>query len=463
MTGIPLILTFLGLIVLMVIAISKFKLHPFLAIMGTAILLGFASDIPLVDYAGRYGLPRVVGIGFSTIFTGIGIVIIFGALIGSILEITGGAFKIGDMVIKVLGKFSPELSMIIMGWIVSIPVFCDSGFVIINPVRKSIVKKTNASNVGTAIGLGAGLYTSHVLVPLTPGPLAASESLGLGDNLILLMGVSIVISIPVLIASYLFATYSSKRAENKILKNEETIKTYEEISKEIGKLPSGLMSVAPILVPIIAMAIGSTAVVEHVIGATGNLRLFLLFLGTPVVALIIGFLFAVILLFKTNKMDKFNSLTNDTLKALGPILFITGAGGILGAVINNSGIVSFIQQSAGALSGLGLLFPFLIAAILKTAQGSSTVAIIVTANIMVPLMATLGLASPIMSALTVMAIGAGSMAASHANDSYFWIVTNLSDMTPESGYKHWTAMSVVQAVAAMIGIFIFAAIVNFTS
>ena len=462
MTGIPLILAFLLAIVLMIVAISKFKLHPFLAIMASAILLGLVSDIPLITYGGRLGLPAVIGAGFSSIFTGIGIVIIFGALIGSVLEVTGGAFKIADMVVKVLGKVSPTLSMIIMGWIVSIPVFCDSGFVIINPVRKSIVKKTNASAVGTAVGLGAGLYTSHVLVPLTPGPLVASNYLGLGDNLILVMGVSIVISIPVLAASYFFATYAGnnvKSKEDEALKNDETIKTYEQISKEIGKMPGGFMSLSPILIPIVAMAIGSNAMLD-ILSIHGVLREALLFIGTPIIALMIGLLFAIVLLFTSKKMDKFNALTNDTLKSLGPILFITGAGGVLGAVINNSGLVDFIQTNAYLLSNLGLLFPFLIAAILKTAQGSSTVAIIVTANIMIPLMATLGLSSPIMSALTVMAIGAGSMAASHANDSYFWVVTNLSDMTPEQGYKNWTSMSVVQAIAAMIGIFIFSLFVS---
>ncbi|MCL2611124.1 MAG: GntP family permease, partial [Defluviitaleaceae bacterium] len=266
MTGFPLIIMFLLAIVLMIVAISKFKVHPFLAIMGTAVILGLLSDIPLVnttiDGVARTGLPGVIGAGFSGIFTGIGIVIILGALIGSILEVTGGAFKLADMVVRVLGRVSPTLSMVVMGWIVSVPVFCDSGFVIINPVRKSIVKRTKTSGVATAVGLGAGLYTSHVLVPLTPGPLAASNELGLGDNLLLVMGVSFVISIPVLIVSYFWATFVGKRTKSKedtALENDKTVKSYEEIVKELGTLPGGLMSIAPILIPIIAMAIGSNA------------------------------------------------------------------------------------------------------------------------------------------------------------------------------------------------------------
>ncbi|MCL2611113.1 MAG: GntP family permease, partial [Defluviitaleaceae bacterium] len=239
----------------------------------------------------------------------------------------------------------------------------------------------------------------------------------------------------------------------------KTVKSYEEIVKELGTLPGGLMSIAPILIPIIAMAIGSNAMAD-LMGIEGTLRQTLVFIGTPMIALTIGLLFAILLLVTSKKMDKFNTLTNDTLKMLGPILFITGAGGVLGAVINNSDLVRYITDNAQALAGLGLVFPFLISAILKTAQGSSTVAMIVTAGIMAPLMVELGLGSPMMGALTVMAIGAGSMAASHANDSYFWVVTNLSEMTPEQGYKNWTSMSVVQGIAAIITIMIFSIFVS---
>ncbi|MCL1924614.1 MAG: GntP family permease [Defluviitaleaceae bacterium] len=461
MTGFPLIIVFILAVVLMILAISKLKVHPFLAIMGTAFLLAFFAGIPLVNTDYRLGVPAIIGAGFSAIFTNIGIVILFGALIGSILEATGGAFKLADMVLKVLGKVSPTLAMIIMGWIVSVPVFCDSGFVILNPVRKSLVKKTGTSGVATAVGLGAGLYTSHVLVPLTPGPLAASEMIGLGDNLLLVMIVSFIISIPVVIASYFWANYVGRKTQSKedlALKNKETVETYETLLNEKGKLPNGLLSLAPIIMPIIFMAIGSVANVSDAI--SGDFQRILAFLGTPMIALAIGLLFAILLLYVSGKMAEFNSLTNETLKTMGPILFITAAGSVLGRVINESDMVRFIEESAGFLAGLGLVFPFLISAILKTAQGSSTVAMMITASIMAPLMYQLGLGSPIMGALTVMAIGAGSMAASHANDSYFWVVTNLSDMTPEQGYKNWTSMSIVQGLAAIVGIVIFSLFVN---
>ena len=153
-------------------------------------------------------------------------------------------------------------------------------------------------------------------------------------------------------------------------------------------------------------------------------------------------------------MDKFYNLVNDTLKTVGPILFVTAAGGVLGKVISSTTMISYITENASFLMSMGIFFPFLLAAILKTAQGSSTVAITTTAGIVAPMMATLGLATPVMAALTVMAIGAGAMTVSHANDSYFWVVTNFGKMTPQQGYKTQTVLTLVMGIASIIGIFL---------
>jgi len=350
--------------------------------------------------------------------------------------------------------------MLLMGWVISIPVFCDSGFVIANPVRKSIVKRTGVSGIATGIALGAGLYTSHVLIPLTPGPLAASEMLGMGEQLITVMWVSVIISVPSLIAAYFFSVWRGKKdksEEDLEIQNDATVKSYEELVKEFGGLPSGFLSLAPILMPVVFMAIGSI-VTYNVYDAAyaSTIQQFFIFLGAPIVALGIGVLFAVLLLISSGKMGKFNPVTNDTLKMLGPILFITAAGATLGRIVNDSALVPFIQDNADAITWMGIAFPFFISAILKTAQGSSTVAMMVTAGLMSGgLMQTMGFDTPIAIALVVMAIGAGSMAASHANDSYFWVVSKLSGQTPQQGYKNWTTMTVVQALAVMVGIFVF--------
>lgn len=463
MSGLPLIVTFVIAIAVMIVAISKFKLHPFLAIMGTSLVLAIVVGLPLIDIAAtettpaKQGIATIIGAGFSGTFSSIGIVIILGALVGTLLERTGAAIKLADLVVKVVGKKNPELAIMIMGWIVSIPVFCDSGFVILDPIRKALRRKTQASSVAMTVALSAGLYASHVLIPPTPGPIAAAGSAGLADNLILVMGMGALVSIPALIAAYFYALYIGKKVktvedeDNSLVSN-----TYDQLVAEYGKLPSGFNALAPIVLPIFLMALSSIVVAFKM---SGQLVTIIRFLGNPVLALTVGLLFGIILLFASGKKDEFNGLTNDTLKIVGPILFVTAAGGVLGRVIASAGFVEYIRANATVIAGVGIFFPFLISAILKTAQGSSTVAIVTTAGILGSyaaadsLMVALGLNTPVLAALAVMAIGAGSMTVSHANDSYFWVVTNFGQMKAEEGYLTQTAVTLVMGIAAMIAIF----------
>ena len=449
MTGLPLILVFVAAIVVMIVAISKFKVHPFLSIMAVSLILALVAGLPLT------GIADVIGAGFSGTFSSIGIVIILGALIGSILEQTGAAFKLADMVIKVVGKKNPELAMELMGWVVSIPVFCDSGFVILDPIRKALVRRTGTSSVAMTGALSAGLYISHVFIPPTPGPIAAANTLGIGDNLLLVMGLGLVASILPLVSGLIYAKFIGKKikSEDEIVVDGEVVKTYEELVAEYGNLPGGWNAVAPIIVPVLFMALGSVASVFK-----DSLPVFVFdlftFFGKPVIALAIGTIFAVIQLAIAKKMKEFYNITNDTLKTVGPILFVTAAGGVLGKVISSTDLVNYITSNAGVLEAIGIFFPFILAAILKSAQGSSTVAITTTAGILVPLMEPMGLNTPVLAALTVMAIGAGAMTVSHANDSYFWVVTNFGKMKPEQGYKTQTMLTLVMGVSAMIGIFV---------
>ena len=176
------------------------------------------------------------------------------------------------------------------------------------------------------------------------------------------------------------------------------------------------------------------------------------FFGTPIIALAVGTAFAAAQLAGAGKMDKFYDICNDTLKTVGPILFVTAAGGVLGKVIAASDMVNYISEHANFLSTMGILFPFLLSAILKSAQGSSTVALTTTAGIVAPLLPVLGFTTPVQITLVCMAIGAGAMTVSHANDSYFWVVTNFGAMSPERGYKTQTMNTLVMGVAAIIEI-----------
>jgi GntP family gluconate:H+ symporter len=450
------VISFVAAIVLLIVSISKWKIHPFLALMGISLLLAIVLKLPLDT------IPDIIGKGFASTFTGIGIVIILGMLIGSILEASGAAIKLADVVVKTVGKKHPELAMLIMGFIVSIPVFCDSGFVIMNPIRKAMSRKTGVSPVSMAVALAAGLYCSHVFIPPTPGPIAAAGFLGVENNLLGIIGLGTLISIPCLVVAYFYARYVGKKTHSS---EESAIVPATDNTINYNDLPSGWAAFAPIIVPIVFMAAGSVAsligIDANSAGGGGFLYKLLVFLGKPIIALTAGLLFALVLLpYIKNRGGSFRTITEDSLKTAGPILFITAAGGVLGGVITSAGFVELIKSHASAISSIGILFPFIIAAILKTAQGSSTVAITTTAGIMgmyssgSSMMAALGLTSPLAAVLTVLAIGAGGMTVSHANDSYFWVVTSFSGQDTKTGYKTQTVSTLLLGLTAITTIVI---------
>lgn len=492
MSGYLLLIYFFIAIALIIVAGAKWKIHPFLVLIGVSLILALACGIT------PERLPAVIGTGFSSIFASIGLVIIFGTAIGTVLEKSGGAVKLADIVLKAVGKRHPQLAMLLLGWILSIPVFCDSGFVIVNPIRKWMARRSGVSPITLAVSLAGGLYVSHVLIPPTPGPIAAAGMVGLEDNLLMVIGLGVLCSIFPLTACYFWARYIGPKItinneENLAIKDEqeqgrdgncnkhrrqvevqgencnknskqEQVQDGNNCSEAqhinenasevfrktiaVEKLPNAWMSALPLIVPILLMGVSS------VLSMAGSEASWAIFLGKPVIALILGFLCALPLI----KRNMINEVMGQTLVTAGPIIFITAAGGILGQVIMETGFVDFVKENASSLSSIGIFFPFLIAAILKTSQGSSTVAITTTAGIMgafsssESLMSVLGLCSPLAAGLTVMAIGSGAMLASHANDSYFWVVTNFSGMKLEQGYRTHTIMTILISLAAMLEI-----------
>ena len=447
LTGTTLIIVFALAIVLLIVSISKWGIHPFLAIMGIALILAVGIGIPLDT------IPTTIGKGFSSIFTSIGIVIILGTLIGLILEKTGAAIRLADAIIRVIGEKHPQLAIMLIGWIISVPVFCDSGFIIVNPIRKWLSRKTSFSSVTLTVALSAGLYVSHVFIPPTPGPIATAGLIGLESNLLLVIVAGLLISILPLTAAYFFATAVGKK-----VKSAEDLDV-ESISQAYNQhnLPSIWASITPILLPIVLMAGGSIASIAKLQGFTGEL---LTFLGKPIIALAAGLISALPLLWRSKMGKQLYDLTQESLKTAGPIIFITAAGSVLGQVIVEAGFVQYIQQNATALSSIGIFFPFVVAAIIKTSQGSSTVAMTTTAGIMglyisdASLMAALGMTTPIDAVLVVMAIGAGAMTVSHANDSYFWVVTNFGGLTPQNGYKTQTSLTLIMGITSIVTLFV---------
>lgn len=426
-------------VVAMVIAISKFNMHPFIVMEVIAILVGLIWGIDAAT------VVDTVKSGFGSIMTSIGIVILCGTIIGTILEKTGAALTMANTILNIVGKKNSVVAIGAMGYVTGIPVFCDSGFVVLSPINRALAAQSNTSLAVMATALSGGLYATHCLVPPTPGPIAMAGTLEADLGLTILVG--LIVSIPAVAVAIIYALKVSSKID--IPANSEY--TLEELEAKYGKLPGALHSFSPILLPIILIAIASVADFPSYPFGQGAVHTFLVFIGNPVVALLLGVFLAMTLIPKSEKANTLSWVTQGVTDSAG-ILAITGAGGSFGAILK---LLPIADATTGLLqSGLGVLIPFVIAMILKLAMGASTVAMITTAGMMAPLMATMGFTSPLGKVLVVLAIGAGSMVASHANDSYFWVVSQFSDMKTEEAYRCQTGMTAVMGITIIIILFI---------
>ena len=437
MAGWYLFLVIIVAIVGMVLLISKFKWHPFIVLLLAGYFVGVLTGIPVDDLIG------IITSGFGSILGSIGIVIISGTIIGTILEKTGAALTMANTILNVVGKKRAPLTMSLTGYIVSIPVFCDSGFVILSPINRALAAKSGISLAVMATCLSSGLYATHCLVPPTPGPIIMAGTLNADLGLVIIVGV--LVSIPVMLVGYLYSLKISSKFD--IPANPEV--SLEELVEKYGKLPSALRSFAPILLPILLIALKSIADFPSAPFGPGMAKSFLDFIGNPVTALLFGVGLAVTLIPKTEKKGTSFKWISDGISSSASILAITGAGGALGAVLKSLPIAEILSGSLMQMNA-GLLIPFIIAALLKTAMGASTVAMIVTSAMMAPLMGQLGWTSEMAKVLTLLAIGAGSMTVSHANDSYFWVVSQFSDMDTATAYKTQTGVTLAQGITTII-------------
>jgi len=425
----------LGVVVLfIVIATVKFKMHPIFSLTIAAIASGF-----FLGMAPKNIMSTMVE-GFGNTLSGIGLVIAFGTVIGIYLEKTGSTQVLANSILGIIGLKRSPLAMNLAGFVISIPVYCDSGYIILSSLNKAISKKTGIPVLVFAIALATGLYSAHVFVPPTPGPLAAAAILDADLGMVLIFG--LLVAIPVSIAGYFWARFIGKSLqEDEIL---ETAETKEKVPSTVKPFQAFL----PLLVPIILIALKSVAdYPTHPLG-DGWAFSVLGFLGSPVIALLIGVFFAFALGRKVPSEEK-KEWVPEAFKQAGAIVLITGAGGAFGAILRTMDIASIINLESSTGVG-GLLIAFAISAVLKTAQGSSTVAIITTSAIIAPLLETFGLVSITDKALAVLAIGAGAMTVSHINDSYFWVVSQFSNMKVKTALRGHTLGTLVQGVVGIL-------------
>ncbi len=426
-------------VALIVFLTVRWKVHPFIALLLVAIFYGFAAGMPLPDI-----IASING-GFGDTLGKIGLIIVLGVIIGAFLENSGGAFALAEKVLKWIGKDRVPTAMGIIGYIVSIPVFADSGFILLSPLNKSLSKKAGITLAGSAIALALGLIVTHTMVPPTPGPIAAAGILGADVGLVLAIGIPV--SALALIPGLWFA---QKYAAKTWIDPNPDIDA-AEISRRLKDAPSAFKTSLPVIVPIVLIVLKS--VLPSGSDPEAVWVKFIGFIGEPVIALLIGMFLSFLLPKKFDKnMLATTGWVGKAMSDAASIILITGAGGIFGKILQNSGIAGVLGEALAGVN-LSLWLPFLIAAAIKTAQGSSTVSLITTASIMAPLMAMLGFETEFEKAVVVVTIGAGSAMVSHANDSFFWVVTQMSGMDVKTGYRLQSLGTVVVGLAAATVLF----------
>ncbi|MGC7870059.1 GntP family permease [Desulfosporosinus sp. SYSU MS00001] len=404
-------------IIALVFLILKTKIHAFPALIIAAAATGIIGGMPpnkVID---------AITSGFGSTLGSIGIIIGFGVMMGELFEASGAAEKMAQTFVKRLGKGREEIALAITGFLVSIPIFCDSGFVILSPLAKAISRKTKKSVITLGVALASGLVITHSLIPPTPGPVGVAGLFKINVGSMILWG--IVFAIPMTIAAIIYARWIGKKIYQVPSEDGESWErpAYQEPVHNFNlendaNLPSAFMAFAPIIVPIILILFSTVATAAKL---TGSIAVVINFLGAPVIAVGIGLLTAIYGL--TNKMSREETILKmeQGVKSAGIIILVTGGGGALGMVLRNSGAGDYIAKLIAHTSLPAILLPFVIASLVRLIQGSGTVAMITAASITAPIIATLDV-NPVFAS---MACAMGSLIFSYFNDSYYWVVNRM--------------------------------------
>ena len=421
------IISFIGLFYLS----YKFKIQPFLTLLLASFLSGILLKIGITET-----LYLIVK-GFFNIVILIGPIIITGSLLGKFLNETGTSRKMVNTFISSLGIKNIPISLNIIGFIISIPVFCDAAFILMSSIVKDLSKITKKNIIFLSICLATGLYSAHVFVPPTPGPIAASAIIGADIGLLFIIG--IIVGTIVSVSGYFWLRFLFKK-EFKL--NLRQINSNELVSSK------NIISFLPVFFPILLISASTIIKYPELDIKQSQFIRIIEVIGNPETALLIGFIMTLIFVKRDNVKDTpqwlIKSLTNSF-----EILLITGAGGAIGYIIRESGVINDLSLSN--VSGLAsILSIFFIAALVKTIQGSSTVAIVTTCAITAPLIQSIGMTSELEKVILIISIGSGAMTISHINDSYFWVVSKYSNIEMNDVLKFFSTATLIQGLTGLL-------------
>ncbi|MFV0605031.1 MAG: GntP family permease [Niabella sp.] len=421
----------LAAIILIIFLTSVIKLNAFISLFVVSLLLAVLA-LPDKDIIG------ILKEGFGNTMGSIGFLIIFGTIIAVVLEISGGAISIANYILLKTGENNAAAALAFTGYITGIPIFCDSGFIILSGLAKTFSSKTKIAVSFLSIALATSLYAVHCLIPTHPGSLAASGIINVNLGKLILWG--LLFAVPAAMVAYYWTKWRTRN--DKIV----APTTHSEVTFPSTQYPSVFLSLLPIIVPLLLITFGSLIkVIQPEQNFFSNLASFT---GQPIVALFAGVILSVFLL-KQKTVKAINEVLGTAIEKAGPIIIITAAGGMFGLVIKETGVGQYLGEKL-VNTGLGLTVPFLIAFVLKTAQGSSTVAIITAASLIVPMLPLLGLDSENGKLLTMISLSAGSMMVSHPNDSYFWVVNRFSGISISTSLKVYTPATVIMGITVFV-------------
>jgi GntP family gluconate:H+ symporter len=439
------LLTLIILIVILlltIVAITVLKISPIYSLTLGSILGGLVAGLPTDQ------IVPVVITGFGHTIGSIGIVILFGTSIGVILEQTGGAIVIANTILKAVGKRNAALAMMLAGYVVSIPVFSDTSIVILSPVARTVSARSGRPQIAVLGALNAGIMATHTIVPPTPGPLAAAQTLGVD------LGMMIVLGLIVAMAYSVFALiYVSSRPLVKMFPHASKVEGVEEALgadfeiKSDKKLPHPIMAFLCLIVPLLLICANSFRVQ---LGLPEVIYPVLGFLGHPVVALFLGVVMCFFLNTKLFSKTQVAEWFQKSIDVSSFIILATGASGSFGWLLRATGVGEFMGHGI-ANSPLPVIFvPFLVTLMLVLSNGSATVSLIIGSGIMLPLLPYLGL-SPVMVALS---LTAGASFFYHVNATHFWVVVKSANLTMKEGFFNVGGGTAVGSIGAMVAVFI---------
>ncbi|MFF2845270.1 GntP family permease [Streptomyces sp. NPDC058001] len=443
-------------ILLLLFLIIKVRLQPFVALLAVSIAVGLAAGLSVTELFGTVQKSDAVSLiesGMGGILGHVAIIIGLGTMLGAILEVSGGAEVLASRLLNLFGERRAPLAMGLTGLIFGIPVFFDVGIFVLAPIVYAAAKRSGKSILLYCMPLLAGLSMTHAFLPPHPGPVAAAALLDVDLGWVILMGV--VCGLPAVVVAWGYSAWIGRRLfvavpQDMVEAADEAKKAVADEQRAEGVTPRE----KPVPLGVVLAIIGTPlllillATFSSIALDPSTLRSVVEFFGHPFVALTIALLLAYWLLGLRRGWSRksLETVSTSSLKPVGNILLVVGAGGIFGAVLKGSGVAQALSDTFSDVGLPIIVLAYLISLVLRVAQGSATVAIVTTAGIVLPLLENGG-HSQAFVALVIMAISAGSIFASHVNDGGFWMVAKYFGISERDTLKSWTVLESVLSVA----------------